>query len=72
MLWIPEGFAHGFLVISDSAEFLYKTTEYWHLEHERCIRWNDVTMGIEWPIQGFPSLSAKDAKGLALQEAELF
>jgi len=72
MLWIPEGFAHGFLVLSDTAEFLYKTTDYWRPEYERCISWNDPTLAINWPLQITPALSAKDAQGMSLQQAELF
>ncbi|GAB4129344.1 MAG: dTDP-4-dehydrorhamnose 3,5-epimerase [Sideroxydans sp.] len=73
MLWIPEGFAHGFLVLSDSAEFLYKTTDYWAPQHERCIAWNDPTLAIQWPLAGSsPLLSAKDAAGSLLRDAELF
>ncbi len=71
-LWIPEGFAHGFVVVSESAEFLYKTTDYWAPEHERCIAWNDPTLALPWPLEGEPSLSAKDKLGVALSEAELF
>lgn len=71
-MWIPEGFAHGFLVTSDSAEFLYKTTDYWAPEHERCIAWNDPKLAINWPLQGAPSLSAKDQLGRLLAEAETF
>jgi dTDP-4-dehydrorhamnose 3,5-epimerase len=71
-LWVPEGFAHGFVVTSDSAEFLYKTTDYWAPEHERCIRWNDPAIGIEWPLAATPLLSAKDANGKFLEEAEVF
>lgn len=71
-LWIPEGFAHGFLVLTDNAEFLYKTTDYWAPEHERCIAWNDPTLAIDWPIDGQPSLSGKDAKGSAFLGSELF
>ena len=70
-LWIPPDFAHGFLVLSDSAEFLYKTTDYWAPEHERCIRWNDPQLAIEWPLQGQPALSAKDVVGQLLAEAIL-
>jgi dTDP-4-dehydrorhamnose 3,5-epimerase len=69
---IPEGFAHGFVVTSDSAEFLYKTTDYWAPEHERCIAWNDPAIGIDWPINGMPTLSAKDQKGVLLADAEVF
>ncbi len=72
-LWIPEGFAHGFLVLSDEAEFLYKTTDYYAPEHERCIRWDDPALGIAWPAAGAPpQVSAKDARGLALADAPLF
>ena len=66
-LWIPEGFAHGFLVLSETAEFLYKTTDYYAPEHERCIIWNDRTLAIDWPFVGTPNLSAKDAKGEPLK-----
>ena len=66
-LWIPPGFAHGFLVISDSAEFLYKTTDYYAPELERCVRWNDPELGIQWPIEGEPTLSGKDAQGAAFR-----
>jgi dTDP-4-dehydrorhamnose 3,5-epimerase len=59
-LWIPSGFAHGFVVTSDVAEFLYKTTDYYHPEHERVIRWDDPALGIEWPLQGAPTLSVRD------------
>ena len=72
MLWIPEGFAHGFAVLSDTAEFLYKTTDYWHPEHERCIRWDDPALAINWRLQAAPALSGKDAQGKTLAEAELF
>ena len=71
-VWIPPGFAHGFLVLSDSAEVLYKTTDYWAPEYERCIRWNDPQLNIEWPLDGEPLLSAKDAKGSAFKDAETF
>jgi dTDP-4-dehydrorhamnose 3,5-epimerase len=67
-LWIPPGLAHGFLVLSDSAEFLYKTTDYYAPEQERCIRWDDPDLAIEWPIEGEPVLSAKDALGKRLSE----
>lgn len=70
-LWVPEGFAHGFLVLSEFAEFLYKTTEYYAPEHERCIRWDDPTLAIDWPLQGKPQLSAKDQAGVAFAAAEL-
>ncbi|MBK9162176.1 MAG: dTDP-4-dehydrorhamnose 3,5-epimerase [Nitrosomonadales bacterium] len=72
MLWVPEGFAHGFLVLSDAAEFLYKTTDYWFPEHERCIRWDDPMLSISWGLQTVPTLSAKDATGALFIEAELF
>lgn len=71
-LWIPEGFAHGFVVLSETAEFLYKTTDYYAPAHERCIAWNDPTVGIQWPIDETPSLSAKDRQGKVLAEAEYF
>ncbi len=72
MLWIPPGFAHGFLVLSDYAEFLYKTTDYWAPEHERCIAWNDPELDIDWPLQEEPQLSSKDRHGTALLGAEVF
>jgi dTDP-4-dehydrorhamnose 3,5-epimerase len=72
MLWIPAGFAHGFLVTSDHAEFSYKTTDYWAPQHERCIAWNDPQLNIQWPLQGEPVLSAKDRLGVALAAAEVF
>jgi dTDP-4-dehydrorhamnose 3,5-epimerase len=69
-LWIPPGLAHGFVVLSDTAEFLYKTTDYYTPEHERCIAWNDPTLAIEWPaLNGPPQLSAKDAAGMAFLDA---
>ena len=71
-LWIPEGFAHGFVVTSESAEFLYKTTDYWAPEYERSVRWDDPAIGIRWPLQGAPLLSAKDQAGVSLAEAETF
>jgi dTDP-4-dehydrorhamnose 3,5-epimerase len=71
-MWIPAGFAHGFLVLSESAEFLYKTTDYYAPEYERAVRWNDPDIGIAWPLQGAPLLSAKDEAGLPLGEAETF
>jgi dTDP-4-dehydrorhamnose 3,5-epimerase len=68
-LWIPEGFAHGFLVLSDSAEFLYKTTDYWYREHEHCIRWDDPELAIAWPETGAPfALSERDARAPLLAE----
>jgi dTDP-4-dehydrorhamnose 3,5-epimerase len=72
MFWIPEGFAHGFVVLSETAEFLYKTTDYWYPEHERSILWNDQTLNIDWKLQSEPLVSAKDAKGKKIAEAELF
>jgi len=71
-MWIPEGFAHGFVVLSDSAEFLYKTTDFWAPEHERCIAWNDPQLAIEWPFDAEPSLSGKDLEGKLLAQADLF
>ena len=71
-LWIPEGFAHGFLVLSDAAEFLYKTTDYYVPEDERCLIWNDPDVGIDWPKGSEPILSAKDRLGLPLTKAEVF
>jgi dTDP-4-dehydrorhamnose 3,5-epimerase len=72
-LWIPPGFAHGFLTLSDSAEFLYKTTDYWYPEHERCIAWNDADIGIDWPATGEePVLSGKDRQGKCIAQAEVF
>lgn len=71
-LWVPAGFAHGFVVTSDEAEFLYKVTDYWHPEHERSLIWNDPDVGIEWPIDRNPILAAKDAEGKRLVEADLF
>lgn len=72
MLWIPEGFAHGFAVLSENAEFLYKTTDYWAPQHERCIAWNDPQLAIDWPLSAAPQLSEKDAAGVTLDKAELF
>ena len=72
-LWVPEGFAHGFLVLSEYAEFLYKTTDYYAPTHERCIRWDDPELAIDWPLDGLtPQLSAKDQQGLSLTDAETF
>lgn len=72
-MWIPPGFAHGFLTLSDTAEFLYKTTDYWSPEHERAIIWNDTTLNIPWPLNGTqPTLAAKDAIGKLLEAAEVF
>ena len=72
MLWIPEGFAHGFLVLSDFAEFLYKTTDYWAPQYERTIIWNDPDLAIAWPLPDQPILSVKDAQGALFKEAEVF
>jgi len=72
IFWVPEGFAHGFVVLSESAEFLYKTTDYWYPEHERSIRWDDPSLAIDWKLQAAPLVSAKDAQGKSLSEAELF
>ena len=71
-LWVPPGFAHGFVVLSETAEFLYKTTGYYAPEHERCIAWDDALLAIDWPFQGKPSLSVKDAQGLGFEKADLF
>jgi len=71
-LWVPEGFAHGFLVLSEVAEFLYKTTDYYAPEHERCIRWNDPDLGIDWPFDGTPLLSVKDADSSEFSHAEYY
>ncbi|MYM93705.1 dTDP-4-dehydrorhamnose 3,5-epimerase [Duganella vulcania] len=72
-MWIPPGFAHGFVVTSDAAEFLYKTTDYWAPEHERSVLWNDPAIGIEWPaLDAAPLLSAKDQAAVLLADAEVF
>ncbi len=71
-MWVPPGFAHGFVVLSESAEFLYKTTDYWYPEHERSLLWNDPALGIDWPIDGPPLLAAKDAAALLLSAAATF
>lgn len=71
-LWVPEGFAHGFVVLSDTAEFLYKTTDYYAPEYERCIRWDDNDLSIDWQYDNVPLVSEKDAKGSLFKEAELF
>ena len=71
-LWVPPGFAHGFVVTSDAAEFLYKTTDYWYPEFERSLLWNDPAVGVQWPLQGPPQLAAKDAAGKPLAEAQTF
>lgn len=71
-LWIPPGFAHGFITLSDTAEFLYKTTDFYSTQSERCIAWNDPDIGIEWPLDCTPQLSGKDQLGMALKDADLF
>ena len=71
-LWVPPGFAHGFVVLKDNTEFLYKTTDYYAPQHERCIRWDDPTIAIEWPTTQAPILSGKDQLGLAFSDAEVF
>lgn len=71
-LWIPEGFAHGFVVLSDYAEFLYKTTDYYNPSSERCIRWDDPDLAIDWQLDAAPQLSAKDKVGVLLKDAEVF
>ncbi len=71
-LWIPPGFAHGFVVTSEYAEFLYKTTDYWFPEHERSLLWNDPALGIKWPLAGEPKLAAKDIAGKSLATADTF
>ena len=72
MLWIPEGFAHGFLVLSERAQFLYKTTDYYEPAHERSLLWNDPAIGVAWPLEGEPILKPKDATGIPLAQAETF
>ena len=72
MCWVPPGFAHGFLVVSDHTEVQYKTTDYWAPQHERCILWNDPDLAISWPIKGEPVLSQKDRAGRSLRDAEVF
>jgi len=71
-MWIPPGFGHGFVVLSEAADFLYKTTEYWIGQHDRTVRWNDPTLAIDWPLQGEPILAAKDAAAPLLETAETF
>lgn len=71
-LWVPPGFAHGFVVLSDAAEFLYKTTDYWYPEFERSLRWNDPQIGIAWPIEDTPQLAKKDAEGSLFARAETY
>lgn len=71
-MWVPAGFAHGFCVTSEYAEFLYLTTDYWAPEHERCIAWNDPDLAIAWPLAAEPAISAKDRDGRRFKEADLF
>lgn len=71
-LWVPPGFAHGFVVLSDAAEFLYKTTDYWYPAFERSLRWNDPQIGIAWPIEDTPQLAKKDAEGSLFARAETY
>lgn len=71
-LWIPQGFGHGFVVVSEYAEFLYRTTDYWAPEYERCIAWNDKELNIVWPIDFAPNLSGKDQQGVAFSQAEVY
>jgi dTDP-4-dehydrorhamnose 3,5-epimerase len=71
-MWVPPGFGHAFLVLSDSADFLYKTTDYWYREHDRCLRWNDPALAIDWPLAGEPLLAAKDAAAPLIAEAEVY
>jgi len=72
MLWVPAGFAHGFLALSDATEVLYKTTDYYAPEHERCVLWNDPEVGIEWPLKGVPLVSEKDGRGMRLASAQVY
>ena len=72
MLWIPPGFAHGFLVLSETAEFIYKTTDFWYPEFERSLLWNDSALGIAWPLQQAPTLAARDATGTPFAIADTY
>jgi len=72
MLWVPPGFAHGFLAVSEYAEFHYKTTDYWYPQHERALLWSDPALGIAWPLSGEPIVAAKDAVGTPLAAAETY
>lgn len=72
VLWIPPGFAHGFLVLSESADFLYKTTDYWYPQHERTLLWSDPQIAVEWPLAGAPLVAAKDTSGLLFDAAETY
>jgi dTDP-4-dehydrorhamnose 3,5-epimerase len=71
-MWVPEGFAHGFLVLSETADFLYKTTDYWYPEHERCLAWNDPRVGVQWPIEGEPVMAEKDRAGKSLSDIDAY
>ena len=70
--WVPPGFGHGFLVLSEQADFLYKTTDYYAPEYERCIKWDDPVVGVDWPLDGSPLVSSKDQQGVSFQNAEVF
>ena len=72
MLWVPPGFAHGFLAVSEYSEFLYKTTDYWYPEHERSLLWNDAALAIDWPLSDAPILTQKDAAGTPLAAADVY
>jgi len=72
MLWVPPGFAHGFLAVSEFADFLYKTTDYWYPEHERTLLWNDAALAIAWPLSGVPMLAPKDAAGVPIAAAAVY
>ena len=71
-IWIPEGFAHGFYILSESAEVLYKASDYWSAEHERCVAWNDPQLAVDWPMARQPLLSPKDKKGVSFSRADAF
>ncbi|KDB08758.1 dTDP-4-dehydrorhamnose 3,5-epimerase [Burkholderia sp. lig30] len=71
-MWVPPGFAHGFVVTSEFADFVYKTTDYWYPEHERCLLWNDPDVGVEWPVSGEPLVAEKDAAGTLLRDAQTY
>ena len=71
-IWIPQGFAHGFLVLSDFAEVVYKTTDYYAPQHERCVLWNDPRIGVQWPLKGEPVISSKDRDGARFDQADVF
>jgi dTDP-4-dehydrorhamnose 3,5-epimerase len=72
MMWVPAGFAHGFLTLSESADFLYKTTDYWNAKHERTLLWNDAALRIDWPLSGAPILAPKDAAGTPFAHADCY